>query len=79
MLGRQEVPDTDVKLNELGFDSLLALEFKNIVSKELKIDIGIQSLMEGISIKDLTNVIFTYLTIKRGIADKNRDLIYMDI
>jgi len=49
--------DTDRSFIELGIDSLMALELKNKVTRELKIAVPVIRLMEGITVKQLADYI----------------------
>jgi|GEM_PF-3051341 len=45
--------EVDKSLNMMGFDSLLAVELRNMVQNDLEIDVEIADLMEGVTISSL--------------------------
>ncbi|MCF2151836.1 acyltransferase domain-containing protein [Desmonostoc muscorum LEGE 12446] len=57
-------------LNELGLDSLTAMELKNRFVKELEVDVAIERFIEGITIEQLADSLlmqFTFTTINASI------------
>ncbi len=63
-LGMKEA-DIDVQqpLNYLGLDSLMAVELRNQMTTELKIEIPVERFLEGISLVDLAKLSLEQLTI----------------
>ena len=59
-LDRSEV-DVDTALDDFGFDSLMALEMKNRLERDLGIDIPAVTLIEGPTIAELTDVLLDQL------------------
>ncbi|NET25423.1 type I polyketide synthase [Okeania sp. SIO1I7] len=54
--------DLQIPLNEIGLDSLMALELRNRILNDLQVDIPITSFMEGITITALSNQLNQQLT-----------------
>jgi acyl transferase domain-containing protein/phospholipid N-methyltransferase len=55
-------------MNQIGLDSLMAIELKNKVKSDICIDINVVRFMEGISIEELASELATDLNIQKEIA-----------
>ena len=49
--------DSDIPLLNLGFDSLMAVQLRNLIRKDLKVDLPLGSLFESTSIEDLAGLL----------------------
>lgn len=57
--------DCDCPLNEQGLDSLLAVEIRNLIGRELKVSLSVIDLLKGASIHNLAAQVY------KNIADNN--------
>lgn len=57
--------DTEVNLNYMGFDSLMAVRIKNYIQSDFGFDIPIVKFMEKASIKSLQSTLKEYFSIKK--------------
>jgi acyl carrier protein len=54
--------ERDVPILELGFDSLMAVQLRNAIRKELKVDLPLGDLFESASIEDITGLLEEQMT-----------------
>ena len=64
MTGSQTV-DIEESLTTMGLDSLMAVELRNLIQKELGFDIPMQTIIEGISISQIVNLISEQLLLEQ--------------
>lgn len=53
--------DTRLSLSDLGLDSLMAVELKNRIESDLQVSIGVNQLLEGINVGQLTALVMDKL------------------
>jgi len=53
--------EVDRPLTQLGLDSLMAVELRNWIEGELRVDLPVMELMEGISITRLSKLLLDHL------------------
>ncbi|XXY16953.1 SDR family NAD(P)-dependent oxidoreductase [Sorangium sp. So ce216] len=62
----------DVSLNDLGLDSLMGMDLKNMLSQELEVDVPVDRLIQGISIRALAAYVYEQAALKRLVASKGQ-------
>ena len=66
--------DSDVKnddtLNRLGFDSLMAVELRNQIIKELNIQFSVEQILEGITLSELAQLILNKMALAQMTVQK---------
>ncbi|NJK64763.1 MAG: acyl carrier protein [Synechococcaceae cyanobacterium SM2_3_1] len=62
--------DIDKSLSEMGLDSLVSIELRNRILKDLNIDIPLDKLLSGQSTVQLADFIFKQMTLQSILADQ---------
>ncbi|MGH2413600.1 MAG: acyl carrier protein, partial [Microcystaceae cyanobacterium] len=69
------VSDSSIDLyqpfNHLGFDSLMAVSLNNRIKSDLEVDIPMFKLMDGLTIEQLTKLVFEQLALANLIPTKS--------
>ena len=55
--------DDEITLLELGFDSLMAVQLRNIIRKQLDVDLELGELFQSASLNEVTDQVYQRLTL----------------